>query len=134
MRAIKYIVIHCTATPQSTTVAAIKRYWREVLKWNNPGYHIIVKPDGSYERLAEDTKICNGVAGHNANAIHISYIGGVDGAGKAVDNRTTAQKSTLTTLVRTFKNKYPSASVLGHRDFPGVKKSCPCFNAREEYT
>lgn len=49
MRPIKYIVIHCTATPQTPTVAGIQNYWRKQLGWKNPGYHFIVLPDGSYQ-------------------------------------------------------------------------------------
>jgi len=44
MREIKYIVIHCTATPQSATVASIQRYWREVLKWKIGGVDANGKP------------------------------------------------------------------------------------------
>ena len=28
---------------------------------------------------------------------------------------------------------YPEAEILGHRDFPGVAKACPCFDAKKEY-
>lgn len=133
MRKIKYIVIHTTATPQSAKISSIKEYWKNVLKWKNVGYHIIVKPDGTYERLAEDSQITNGVANFNSYSIHISYIGGIDSKGKGIDNRTEAQKKTLLTLVKTFKSRYPDAEVLGHRDFPRVAKECPCFDARKEY-
>ena len=27
----------------------------------------------------------------------------------------------------------PEAEVLGHRDFPDVKKDCPCFDVKEWY-
>lgn len=133
MRQIKYIVIHCTATPQNTTIQSIKNYWKNVLKWKSVGYHLIVKADGSYERLADDSEVTNGVAGYNSNSIHISYIGGIDSKGKALDNRTVMQKKTLLTLVRTMKERYPGAIVLGHRDFPKVAKDCPSFDAIKEY-
>jgi N-acetylmuramoyl-L-alanine amidase len=29
--------------------------------------------------------------------------------------------------------KYPAARICGHRDFPGVAKACPQFNAEKEY-
>ncbi len=28
---------------------------------------------------------------------------------------------------------YPEAVILGHRDLPGVRKDCPCFDAQQEY-
>ena len=130
MRQIKHIVIHCTATPQSTTVESIKRYWSHVLRWRNPGYHIIIKPDGTMERLADDSQITNGVKGYNANSIHISYIGGVDSNGKPVDNRTCSQEATMLTLIKIYKERYPDAEVLGHRDFPKVSKACPSFDVK----
>lgn len=132
MRKINNIVVHCTATPRTTTVESIQNYWKNVLKWKSPGYHIIIKPDGSYVRLATDEQICNGVAKHNANSIHISYIGGVNGK-KAIDNRTPAQKKTLLSLLRTMRSRYPDAIIQGHRDFPRVAKECPSFNAKKEY-
>lgn len=137
MREIKYIVIHCTAGSQNQSTESIKRYWKNNLGWKNVGYHILVNADGSYERLANDDQITNGVAGYNSNSIHISYKGGVDSKGKSVDNRTEAQKKTLLTLVRTFKSRYPNAIVQGHRDFLEKGKigwkDCPCFNAKKEY-
>ena len=128
MREIKYIVIHCTATSQNTTVDSIERYWREVLGWRSPGYHWLIQSSGKRHQLAEDSQICNGVAGHNRNSIHISYIGG-----QHSDDRTREQKQGLIDLVVFYKRKYPKAKVLGHRDFAGVSKACPQFNAIDEY-
>lgn len=88
MRTITHIVLHCTATPQSTTVASIQRYWKDILKWKAPGYHHIILPSGQVVDLLPIDKVSNGVAGHNAHSIHISYFGGVDAKGRAVDNRT----------------------------------------------
>ena len=132
MREIKYIVVHCTATPQNTSVESIKRYWRENLKWSNVGYHRLIDASGKIHILSEYNKPTNGVAGYNANSIHISYIGGVNGK-KAVDNRTEAQKATMLELLKELKRLYPNAKIQGHRDFPNVKKACPSFNAVAEY-
>jgi N-acetylmuramoyl-L-alanine amidase len=125
MRTIKYIVFHCTATPQSATIESIKNYWKNVLKWKNPGYHVIVKADGSYEELAKPEQICNGVAGYNSVSYHVSYIGG-----QKVDDRTASQKFTLEMLARGLKKEFPDAEILGHRDFPKVAKACPRFDVR----
>lgn len=133
MRTVKYIAVHCTATPQNTTVKSILNYWKTGLGWKNPGYHLIVKPNGEYERLASDETICNGVKNYNSVSMHISYIGGIDSKGKAIDNRTAEQKQTMLELICDLKSKYPSAKIQGHRDFPNVAKDCPSFNAIEEY-
>ena len=133
MRNITHLVVHCTATPQSATIASIPRYWREVMKWRSSGYHIIVTPAGAAVRLADDTAICNGVKGHNSTSLHVSYIGGVDANGKPLDNRTKEQKETLRLVLKAWKEKYPTAKICGHRDFPGVVKACPSYDARSEY-
>lgn len=133
MRTITHIVVHCTATPQSATVESIRRYWKENLKWKSPGYHKVVRPDGSLAVLATDDMITNGVQGHNSTSLHISYIGGVDTNNKPLDNRTAAQKRTLLGELAAWKDLYPKAVIQGHRDFPGVKKACPSFDAKTEY-
>ncbi|KAA5532812.1 N-acetylmuramoyl-L-alanine amidase [Paenimyroides baculatum] len=133
MRTIKYIAVHCTATKQSATIEAIRNYWKRNLGWKQPGYHIIVKPNGDHERLALDETVCNGVKGYNTESIHVSYIGGIDDNGKALDNRTDAQKRTLLQIICGLKAKYPGAVIQGHKDFPNVAKDCPSFNAKEEY-
>jgi N-acetylmuramoyl-L-alanine amidase len=92
MREIKYLVVHCTATPPTATIESIKRYWKEVLGWNNPGYHYIINRNGEIVTINAEENISNGVAGHNRNSIHISYIGGVDEHNKPIDNRTEEQK------------------------------------------
>lgn len=128
MRVIKYIVLHCTATPQNTTIQSILTYWKNELKWKNPGYHFIIKATGEIVNLLPIEQISNGVAGFNSNSIHISYIGGVDAKGKALDNRTQAQIDAQIKLIRHFKSQFPDAVIKGHRDFPNVKKECPSFD------
>lgn len=133
MRKIEYIVIHCTATNQDATIDAIKNYWEKVLGWKTPGYHYLIEKNGMFSTLLPLEKISNGVKNHNKNSIHISYIGGINKEGKSVDNRTIQQKETIVYLLRELKRKFPNAIIQGHRDFPNVKKDCPCFNAKEEY-
>lgn len=136
MRQINFIAVHTTATPQSTTVASIQKYWREVLGWKSPGYHYIIDRFGIETQLQDESKIANGVKGHNHDSIHVSYIGGVEN-GKPKDNRTPEQKASLIHRLEELKRKYPAAVIKGHRDFliPGKPgwKDCPCFSAKEEY-
>lgn len=133
MRVVKYIVVHCTATPQNTSITSIQNYWKNVLKWSSPGYHFIIEPNGAIHQLQDESKIANGVKGYNSNAIHLSYIGGVDAANKPLDNRTPDQKKAMLTLIQNLKRKYPLAVIQGHHDFPGVHKACPSFDAKKEY-
>jgi|688.fasta_scaffold351113_2 N-acetylmuramoyl-L-alanine amidase len=137
MRTIKYLVVHCTATPQTTNVESIQRHWRERLGWKANGYHKIVKANGEVITLAQDDAVCNGVAGFNSVSLHVSYIGGIDSRGNPLDNRTQGQKDAISQVLHAWKQKYPSAIIQGHRDFlkRGVNwKECPSFNAKAEYS
>lgn len=127
-RNVTRLVFHCTATNQNASVTSIQRYWREVLKWRNPGYHIIVKPDGSWTQLLDFNNVSNGVAGINSTSIHIAYIGGIDSKGKAFDNRTNEQKNIFETVFRLFSDKMPSLTFHGHNEFSN--KACPSFNVK----
>lgn len=154
MRKINYTVLHCTASPQTQTVQSILNYWKRDLGWKQVGYHWLIKPDGEAVQLLDIEESSNGVAGFNANAIHISYIGGiatmntkVNGVeslkGTAIDNRTAAQKKTQETLIRKYNIQFPEAVIQGHRDFSPDKnrngviepnewmKTCPSFSVKE---
>ena len=130
-RNIEYIVIHCTATPADASIEAIKKYWKEKLLWNQPGYHYIILRDGSVAQLQDENKISNGVLGNNASSIHIAYIGGIDKDGKPKDNRSESQKFAMFSKIVELTERYPKAQVLGHRDFPNVKKACPSFDVKQ---
>ena len=129
-RNIKRLILHCTATNQDASVSAIKKYWKNKLGWKNPGYHIIVKPDGSWTYLLDFNKISNGVAGYNSTSINVSYIGGIDSNGDAIDNRTKEQKEIFDVIVNEFKNKL-TLTVHGHNQFSN--KGCPSFKYPNEF-
>ncbi len=102
-----------------------------MLGWSAPGYHWLIKPDGVAVNLLPVEEVSNGVRGYNKNAIHISYIGGIDGKGKALDNRTDLQKIRTIELLQKYKKAFPNAIIKGHRDFPNVQKECPSFEVAE---
>ena len=129
-RKIEKIIYHCTATQQNATVEGILKYWRENLGWKNPGYHLIVKPDGSWTYLHDFNKISNGVRGYNSTSINISYIGGVDENGKAIDNRTEQQEYIFENLYFLFKDKLPDVTFHGHNEFSN--KRCPSYDVSVE--
>lgn len=128
-RNVTRLVFHCTATHQTATVEAIVRHWRERRGWKNPGYHIIVRPDGSWTQLQDFNKITNGVAGINSTSLHVSYIGGIDRNGKAFDNRTDSQKEVFEAVYHTFRNKMPNLTFHGHYEFSN--KACPSYNVED---
>lgn len=128
-RNVTRLVFHCTATHQTATVEGIVRHWRERRGWRNPGYHIIVTPDGSWTQLQDFNRVSNGVRGINSTSIHVSYIGGIDRSGKALDNRTESQKEVFETVYNTFKNKLPNITFHGHNEFSN--KACPSYDVQE---
>ena len=132
LRNIKYIVVHCTATPPNTTIESMKRFWKDVRKWGDtPGYHYVIERSGNVVQLLDESKNSNGVYMHNSSCINMSYIGGIDKDGKPQDNRSYAQKHAMFDLIVSLTEKYPQAQVLGHRDFPDVHKACPSFDVKK---
>jgi N-acetylmuramoyl-L-alanine amidase len=143
MRKIERIFIHCTAGSQKQTVADLRAEFKRK-GWTNPGYHYVISPDGTVTQLLDEQQVSNGVKGYNQTSINVAYIGGIDSTGKAVDNRTDAQKTALRQIVSALKHRYPDAEVLGHRDISPDKnhngivdpweriKECPCFDVKTE--
>lgn len=133
-RQIKEIAVHCSATKegQHFTAADIDG-WHRKQGWKEIGYNAVVLLDGTIQPGRDEAKVPSHAVGHNANSIAICYIGGVDAAGKPKDTRTPAQKLALERWLREKKAQYPGAHILGHRDYPGVKKACPSFDAKAEY-
>nr|WP_314803514.1 N-acetylmuramoyl-L-alanine amidase [uncultured Capnocytophaga sp.] len=134
-RTIHYLVVHCSATPEGRdhTVKDID-LWHRQRGFEGIGYNYIVRLDGTIEEGREVNKIPAHVEGHNKDSIGICYIGGIDkNMLQPKDTRTVAQKEALIKLLTELKALYPEAEILGHRDFPGVAKACPCFDAKKEY-
>lgn len=140
-RQITHIFVHCTATLPTASVESIQQGWRSI-GWKNPGYHYIVKADGTVVTLQPEDKASNGVKGYNAHAIHVAYIGGLrilNGTKIYEDTRTLEQMAGLRQILRELRGRYPKAIILGHRSIWGEytpekwQKLCPCFNALKAY-
>lgn len=144
MRNIERIFIHCTAGNQNATVEDLMREFK-AKGWRNPGYGYLILANGAIHQLLPDSEISNGVQGYNSTAINVAYTGGIDRNGKAVDNRTEEQKKSLISLLKSLRERYPKAKIMGHRDISPDKngngiidpweriKECPCFDAITEY-
>lgn len=149
MRAIKYIAVHCTAGNQKQTANDVVEYHLRSAAmggrgWKSPGYHYLIEASGKVVNSHPIDKLSNGVQGYNANTINVCWIGGVHD-GKAVDNRTEAQKESLRAVIDMLHKQFPAAIIKGHRDFsPDTNhngkvdkweriKECPCFDAIVEY-
>lgn len=141
MAAMKYLVIHSTATPEGREVSAAEiRRWHTAPPpagrgWKQVGYTDLVHLDGRIERLMdnnEDAKVdpwevTNGAAGYNSISRHIVYVGGCDSAMKPKDTRTEAQREALKRYVEDFHARFPQVRIVGHCGLnPG--KACPSFD------
>ena len=151
MREIKFIVVHCSATPEGKKfeekdIEAMHALRFKAIGGKHIGYHVLVYLDGTIVQTKSFELIGQHVAGSNSNSIGICYIGGLDKNGKGKDTRTPEQKLSLTVVLKKLKQTYPKAIILGHRDFSPDKdgdgiieqwefmKECPCFNAKTEYS
>ena len=131
-RKTNWLVVHCSATraSQVNIGAADIRKWHKDKGWSDIGYHFVIKRDGKLEKGRDINAVGAHVEGHNADSIGVCLVGGLNNATfKPENNYTAAQWATLNTLVADLVKRYPSIKVLGHRDFKGVQKACPCFNA-----
>lgn len=137
MRTIKEIIIHCSATAEGrnvTTEQIRHMHTAPVSKggrgWNDIGYHYVIELDGSVHIGRPESVIGAHCKGHNSNSLGVCYVGGLAADGKTQkDTRTVAQYDAMTKLLRQLKQKYPQASIYGHREF--ANKSCPCFDVKK---
>lgn len=131
----KYIVIHCSATRnlQSVDRRSIDQLHRSK-GWLTIGYHFVIKTDGTIQRGRPIDAVGSHVKGHNSDSIGICLVGGVDVHGKSCNNFNEKQLKALKELVDYLLSVYLDCEVLGHRDFKGVAKDCPCFDVKDWYT
>lgn len=143
MAELKYLVIHCTATPEGREVSAAElRHWHTdpVSKggrgWKQVGYTDMFHLDGSVERLVQNNEdanvdpweLTNGAAGFNSVSCHIVYVGGLAKDGKTPkDTRTALQRSEMARYIREFHKRHPQVRIVGHRDLNRAK-ACPSFD------
>lgn len=127
-------MIHCTASSQRIKAADVVNLHRNVFKWSRVGYRLVVEPDGNVVELVpanencvvEDSEITFGAAEWNPVCHHVCYIGGVDSANRAFDNRTRPQIRELAKICyRYIERICPDVKIAGHNQFHN--KACPSF-------
>ena len=133
MRSIDKIIVHCSATREGQHVTMQQiRQWHLQRNFADIGYHYVIYLDGSVHKGRPLEKAGAHCKGQNAHSIGICYVGGLDRQGKPKDTRTAAQKAALLSLIRELRQRFPRATVHGHREF--ANKACPCFDAKKEYS
>lgn len=145
MAELKYLVLHCTATPEAREVTSAQiRAWHTnpVAKggrgWKQVGYTDMIHLNGQVERLVgnnEDAtvdtwEITNGASGYNSVSRHVVYVGGVAADGKTPkDTRTKEQLKAMEDYVKDFHRRFPKVRIIGHREV--AAKACPSFDVQK---
>ena len=126
---IKYLTIHCAATPEGRHVDAVTITAWDKAKFGQTSYHHEIELDGNHVVTLKDDQKGAHVGGANTGNIGVCYVGGMDAKMIAPkDTRTPYQRATMRDIVREYQLRYPGIIVRGHRDWPGVKKACPSFD------
>lgn len=142
---LKYLVIHCTATPEGREVSAadIEQWHLKERGWSRVGYSDLIQLDGTLVSLQEfdqdnevdPWEITNGARGFNSISRHVVYSGGsssikLKGAKTypPKDTRTISQMYALHTYVKYMILRHPQIKVIGHNEIS--HKACPSFDVR----
>ena len=130
MRKIDLIVIHCSATRcnRRYTVMQLIRDHRD--RFGFTGYHYYITRNGTVYQTRHEQLVGAHARGYNQHSLGVCYEGGLDAQGKPADTRTPRQKRAMQELLDRLKKEHPDAVVVGHRDLPGVKKDCPCYDVK----
>lgn len=133
MRAIKWIVVHTSATadktgkPVDASAESIDSYHREHNGWDKIGYHFVVRMNGAIEKGRELAEVGAHVGGFNEQSVGICCSGHGD-----IADFTPEQHMVLAQLCAELcvNLGLPATAVIGHRetdDFggPHVDKTCP---------
>ena len=131
MRNLRYLVLHCSATPEGrpVTAAEIKR-WHKGKGWRDIGYHFVIELSGKVVPGRRIEQAGSHVQGWNAETVGICYVGGTDLDMKPKDTLTVAQEIALENLVAALRAKYGPMELYGHNDFTDTK-ACPSFKVSE---
>ena len=133
MRSVNLIVSHCRATRcnRRFTVDMLKACHNARFGNKGIGYHYYIERDGHLYQTRDENLVGMHARHYNAHSIGICYEGGLNERGQAADTRTPEQRAALIALLRSLKEDYPQAEILGHRELEGVHKECPSFDCQE---
>lgn len=144
MAKLKYLVLHCTATPEGrdVTAAQIRQWHTSPVSaggngWKQVGYTDLIHIDGRVERLVNNNEdanvdpweITNGAKGYNSVSRHVVYAGGCDSKMNPKDTRTAAQLKAMEAYVKDFHRRFPDVRIIGHNEI--AAKACLSFDVQK---
>lgn len=129
--AVRYFIIHCSATRVTSTYTAEQlEQDHKARGFKTGGYHFYVRKDGSMWQFRKLLEVGAHCRPWNRCSIGICYEGGLDAEGRPANTLTQAQYERIMELLGELKGLFPGAVVRGHRDMPGAEqKDCPCLDA-----
>ncbi len=118
---IKLLVVHCSDTDNNKDLSAIDIHEMHLnFGWDGIGYHKIIRRSGIIENGRPEYWIGAHVKGKNSSSLGVCLIG--------KDTFTKKQYNSLEKVLKKWRNLYPNAKILGHRDTGNTSKTCPNFD------
>ncbi len=121
LKKIRFVAVHHSQR-KIDSLKRIKNLHMKTYGWEDIGYHYLIDKKGKIH-IGRSKKFTGAhVYGHNKNSLGICLIGNFD-----EEHPTKEQISTLIKFLKNKIKKYqiPIKNILGHREFPGVTKTCP---------
>ena len=120
---IKLIVVHCSDTANNKNLSSIDIHQMHLeFGWNGIGYHKIILRSGKIENGRPEYWLGAHVKGINDISLGVCLIGR--------DSFTKNQFRSLAKVLKKWKDNYPQAKILGHRDTGNTHKTCPNFDVK----
>lgn len=136
---VRYLVVHCAATPADMDVGV-----KEIQRWHLErgffaiGYHKVIRRNGKVEDGRPIDRPGAHAQGFNDLSLAVCLVGGCkrgEGGALVTDNNFTPEQfEALAAVLRAWKQVYPNAQIVGHRDLPSTHaklKDCPSFSVAE---
>ena len=118
---IKYLVVHCSDTEQNWVTSDIHQLHLG-FGWDGIGYHKVILRSGKIENGRPEYWVGAHVKGQNKHSLGICLIGS--------NKFTNKQYLSLEKVLRKWKQLYPDAKIVGHRDTGNTDKTCPNFDVK----
>lgn len=133
-RKINKIILHCsdTKTNQSFGIATIRKWHTDPKPigrgWNDVGYHIYIRLNGTVEYGRDLDEIGAHAFGFNSNSIGICLEGGKNPDGTIWNEPTPQQMKSVIGVIVDLRDEYgDEITVHGHYEFSQTK-TCPNFD------
>jgi len=129
MRVINEIILHCSATWSKQDIGAkeIRQWHVKGNGWRDIGYHYVIRRNGQIEPGRDLSEVGAHCTNHNQRSIGICMVGG--GPNGEDKEFTKAQFDSLALLVKYLRERFPKATIYGHKEF--ANKACPVFDVQK---